>query len=389
MFLIIDDNRFKGLRQVAKWSEIGRLEPEPSGVRIRLEPGFPVAFIERLVRESAAGSGNVLSNGPILTGIDDVTVEDGEGGVMVHLYGSLIDVEAVRDWMNQCEMGDIESGKASPHLSGLSGELKQELPMITGIERQEAIKNRYGQIAETGKGCGCGSDAQEFDPSMVSVYLGYTGSELAEVPEEANLGLGCGNPLAIARIEPGQTVLDLGSGGGLDCFLASKRVGDKGRVIGVDMTPAMIARAEQNARRGGFFNVEFQLGEIEHLPLADQSVDVIISNCVINLSSNKRQVFREAFRVLKPGGWLAVSDVVATADIPEEWRRELSLWTNCMAGAAGIDELTAIMQGVGFNRVSIKPQAGSREFIRQWVPGASLTDYVVSAVIEGYKDTGL
>ena len=215
--------------------------------------------------------------------------------------------------------------------------------------------------------------------------LGYSAADAQAVPEGADMGLGCGNPIAIASIQPGEAVLDLGSGGGFDAFLAAPRVGPTGRVIGVDMTPEMISKARANAAKGGFSNVEFRLGEIENLPLADGSVDIIISNCVINLSPDKPQVFREALRVLKPGGRLAISDVVATAVMPEALRKDLAAYTGCVAGAALVDDLQAMLVGAGFTNIRIQPKDTSREFIREWMPGSSASDYVVSAVLEATK----
>jgi ubiquinone/menaquinone biosynthesis C-methylase UbiE len=179
--------------------------------------------------------------------------------------------------------------------------------------------------------------------------------------------------------------LDLGSGAGFDAFLAARQVGDMGRVIGVDMTPAMVSKARANAEAGGYRNAEFRLGEIEHLPVADGLVDVIISNCVINLSPNKPRVFAEAWRVLKPGGRLAISDVVASAELPEAIRRDLALYTGCMAGAIPVSELTAMLLGCGFAQVRIRPKDESRSFIRDWAPGTDVADFVVSATIEAVK----
>ena len=205
------------------------------------------------------------------------------------------------------------------------------------------------------------------------------------MPVGADLGLGCGNPQAIAALQPGESVLDLGSGAGFDCFLAVRQVGESGRVIGVDMTAEMVAKARENAGEAGYVNVEFRLGEIEHLPVADASVDVIISNCVINLSPDKGQVFREAFRVLRPGGRLAISDVVATAPMPEEMRKDLALYAGCLAGAAAIDHLEAMLRETGFHQIRIQPKDESRQFIREWVPGRNIEDFIVSATIEAVK----
>lgn len=199
------------------------------------------------------------------------------------------------------------------------------------------------------------------------------------------MGLGCGNPHAIAALKEGETVLDLGSGGGFDCFLAAQAVGETGRVIGVDVTPEMVSKARQNGASTGFRNIEFRLGEIENLPVADASVDVIISNCVINLSPEKPRVFREALRVLKPGGRLAISDIVATAQLPDEMKEDLALYAGCIAGAASIDELVDILREAGFTNIRIQPKDESREFIRDWAPGMRIEDFVVSATIEAVK----
>jgi SAM-dependent methyltransferase len=215
--------------------------------------------------------------------------------------------------------------------------------------------------------------------------MGYSGDELASVPEGANLGLGCGNPQAIAALQPGETVLDLGSGGGFDCFLASKQVGEAGRVIGVDMTAEMIGKARDNARRGGYTNVEFRLGEIEHLPVEDNSVDVILSNCVINLSPDKPQVYRDAFRVLRAGGRLAISDTALTAPLPEEMRSDLKLISECIAGAVSPEEMAALLRETGFQDVRVTPKEDSRELIKEWDPGKKLEDYVVSVSVEAIK----
>ncbi len=208
---------------------------------------------------------------------------------------------------------------------------------------------------------------------------------MAAVPEGSDLGLGCGTPLASAALQPGEVVLDLGSGAGFDCFLAAREVGPSGKVIGVDMTIDMIVKARRNATAGNYRQVEFRLGEIEHLPLADASVDVVISNCVINLSPDKPQVFREAARVLRRGGRLAISDVVTPIELPDEIKHDLALHTGCLAGASLMSELQATLEGCGFEKIRIAPKAESREFIKDWAPGLKLEEYVVSAVIQAVK----
>jgi SAM-dependent methyltransferase len=221
--------------------------------------------------------------------------------------------------------------------------------------------------------------------TLISTRLGYDEADLAAVPEGADMGLGCGNPRAIASLKTGETVLDLGSGGGFDCFLAAQEIGSSGRVIGIDMTPDMLSKARANAAKGQYDNVEFRLGEIEHLPVADATVDVIISNCVINLSPDKAQVFRDAYRALKPGGRLAISDVVATVELPEAMRNDAALIAGCMGNASLIEELESFMLEAGFTDVRIEPKDDSREFIRDWAPEHNVTDYVVSANIEAIK----
>jgi SAM-dependent methyltransferase len=199
------------------------------------------------------------------------------------------------------------------------------------------------------------------------------------------MGLGCGNPQAIAALKPGETVLDLGSGGGFDCFLAASQVGEKGVVIGVDMTPEMITKARNNAANARVTNVEFRLGEIEHLPVADNSVDIIISNCVINLSPVKEQVFREAYRVLRQGGRLAISDVVAISSLPEKVKRDLDAHCGCVAGAAKVLEIEQMLNRAGFTQISVVVQEESDEFIRDWFPGSGVESHVRSAIITAYK----
>ena len=273
-------------------------------------------------------------------------------------------------------------------------------------EIRQAVRRNYGEVAKMGSmgGCGqppsietvsgccdtdststCCTPSVEFSPENISVNLGYSNEDVNWVPEGANMGLGCGNPQAIAALKPGETVLDLGSGGGFDSFLAAKAVGENGFVIGVDMTPTMLSKARENTVKAGFKNVDFRLGEIENLPVADNTIDVILSNCVINLSPEKQKVFNESFRVLKPGGRLAISDVVATAELPEEWQKDLSLLTGCMSGASQIDDLESMLEKAGFIDIQIQPKNESKEFIRHWAPGTKIEDYVVSATIEAVK----
>lgn len=255
---------------------------------------------------------------------------------------------------------------------------------------RQAVRFNYGKVAQSGNS-GCCSTSSCCSPDStsaageVSVRLGYSNEDVSAVPDGANMGLGCGNPQAIASLQRGETVLDLGSGGGFDCFLAARAVGETGKVIGVDMTPEMVSKARENAVKAGFTNVEFRLGEIEHLPVADKSIDVILSNCVINLSPEKNKVFDDAFRVLKSGGRLAVSDVVAMAELPEEVKNDLALHAGCMAGASLISDVEAMLQNSGFRDIRIKPKDESREFIRTWAPGRNIEDYVVSATIEAKK----
>ncbi|MFH1821549.1 MAG: arsenite methyltransferase [Methanobacteriota archaeon] len=223
-------------------------------------------------------------------------------------------------------------------------------------EIKKAVREGYAKIARQDGSCcspdspccGSASTAKE-----ISRKIGYTDAELDSVPEGANLGLGCGNPVALASLKKGETVLDLGSGLGFDCFLAANKVGSKGRVIGVDMTPDMIDKARKNAQEGGYRNVEFRLGEIENLPAADSSIDVIISNCVINLAPDKRRVFAEAFRVLKPGGRLMVSDIVLLKELPKKIRKSVGAYVGCLSGAVMKKEYLGAIKAAGFRDVKI------------------------------------
>ncbi len=239
--------------------------------------------------------------------------------------------------------------------------------------------------ADQTESCGCmppGVSAKQ-----MSTIMGYSKEDLAGVPEGANMGLGCGNPVALASLKPGETVVDLGSGGGFDCFLAAKQAGDTGRVIGVDMTPDMVSKARKNAEKMELNNVEFRLGEIEILPIADDTADIIMSNCVINLSPDKLSVYREAYRVLKPGGRLSISDVLATATLPDDVQKDLALVAACVGGAATIDDTVKLLEQAGFQDIKIRTNDESRELIRQWDPSKSenAVDYVVSAYIEAIK----
>ena len=252
---------------------------------------------------------------------------------------------------------------------------------LTADKTRTIVREHYAKVstkaADLAPGC-CGGM-----PACQSTGLGYSESDLAAVPEGADLGLGCGNPNAIAALRAGETVLDLGSGGGFDAFLAARAVGSTGRVIGVDMTPEMISRARDNARKVEASNVEFRLGEIEHLPVADRTIDAIMSNCVINLSPEKEAVFAEAHRVLKAGGRLAISDVVAIAPIPAALQTQAAALAGCVAGAAPLEELKAMLARVGFVdiRVTIAPR--SAEIVDSWLAGAS--KFIASATIEARR----
>jgi arsenite methyltransferase len=233
-------------------------------------------------------------------------------------------------------------------------------------EIRQAVRERYAGHATTGTSC-CGGTAATATAAAdsrcncapaaasdsISTALGYDAGDLAAIPEGADLGLGCGNPLALLELREGETVLDLGSGGGIDCFLAARRVGPSGRVIGVDMTPEMLERARRNAREGGFDNVEFRLGEIEHLPVADGTVDAVISNCVVNLVPDKDQVFRDAYRVLKPGGRLSVSDIVLLGEIPVGLRESAEAYVACLSGAILRDDYLRLIREAGFVDVTV------------------------------------
>lgn len=280
------------------------------------------------------------------------------------------------------------------------------------------VRERYGQIAQQfqseksasccGPAASCCSGPQDDISELITLDEGgelsvdaarlYPAQDIADLPPGVTaLSLGCGDPVTLAALKPGQTVLDLGSGGGIDCFLAAKRVGATGRVIGVDMTPAMLERARANKSRLGADNVEFRLGEIEHLPVADETVDVVISNCVVNLSPDKPRVFREAFRVLRPGGRLTVSDIVTQGELPPAVRSSLSAWAGCVAGALDVQEYITAIEAAGFTDVTLTPVYLDKALIEDaleqlgqeldWsgIPQKALHEAVFSAKIKAFK----
>jgi len=266
---------------------------------------------------------------------------------------------------------------------------------------RKTVRESYAKIAETGGNMGCcapqpdgggccGPEADVDIPSAeaMSAFFGYSDAEMAAVPEGANLGLGCGNPQAIADMQTGDVVVDLGAGAGFDAFLAAGKVGQTGHVIGIDMTHEMLIKARANALKGGYTNTEFRLGEIEFMPVADNTADVIISNCVINLSPNKPQVFREAYRILKPGGRLAISDVVATAPFPDDFIDDDHLLSGCVTGASLVADLQSWLEAAGFEAIDIDIKEQSREGIADWAPGRGIENYVVSAIITAKKPGG-
>lgn len=254
-------------------------------------------------------------------------------------------------------------------------------------EVRKTVRDHYAEVARTDGAVGCAPGCCA-PGAQSSLALGYSEADLSAVPEGANMGLGCGNPQAIAQLQAGETVVDLGSGGGFDCFLAARQVGEEGRVIGVDMTSEMIEKARKNAAKLDAKNVEFRLGEIESLPLPDGTADVILSNCVINLSPDKERVFAEAFRVLAPGGRLAISDVVALKPIPEALMDQAIALSGCVSGAADVAEVERMLKAAGFEDVRVRVRPESRDFIAGWLPGSGAEEYVASATLEATKPDG-
>jgi SAM-dependent methyltransferase len=261
-------------------------------------------------------------------------------------------------------------------------------PAMDDATIKEMVRTRYGAIAAASSSCCAPATACCSPEAEKSARMGYSETELSAVPEGANLGLGCGNPQAIAALRPGEVLIDLGSGAGFDCLLAAKQVGPEGQVIGVDMTHEMLAKARDNATRVGATNVEFRLGELEHLPIGDGAGDVIISNCVINLVPDKAQVFREAFRVLKPGGRLAIADVVNINPLPPELATDQALLCGCVAGAASTAAIGDWLRGAGFTDIEIDVRPESREYVATWAVGRGIENYVASATIEARKPAG-
>lgn len=250
---------------------------------------------------------------------------------------------------------------------------------------REMVRKDYGAIASTVKGnCGCGNTG--FDVREISKLVGYSDRDLEAVPDGANLGLGCGSPSALAGIKEGETVVDLGSGAGFDCFLAAGKVGHNGRVIGVDMTPEMITRARQNKEKAKVGNVSFRLGEIEHLPVADNTADLIISNCVINLSPQKDSVFKEAFRILKPGGRIAISDILALRPLPVELAKDLIMISACIGGAVTVADTETLLKSAGFSQIKISTRKISHNAADAILPGSGVETYVAPADITAVKE---
>jgi arsenite methyltransferase len=271
---------------------------------------------------------------------------------------------------------------------------------------RDIVRDKYGEIANTKSPC-CGPATPCCEASRqaenMSMEIGYSVKEVESVPDDANLGLGCGNPTALASLKEGEVVLDLGSGGGLDCFLAAQKVGKEGKVIGVDMTPEMVSLARKNAAKGNYTNVEFRLGEIENFPVADSTIDVIISNCVINLSPDKRRVFQEAYRVLKPGGRFMISDIVLLKPLPDFIKESIHAYVSCVAGALLKDDYISAITSAGFENVNVIEEKSSafmletsdplvKPVIDKFNPSPEqvkeISGSIVSITVEGKKHEG-
>jgi ubiquinone/menaquinone biosynthesis C-methylase UbiE len=249
---------------------------------------------------------------------------------------------------------------------------------MSETEVKEHVKKVYGEIAQNQGSCGCGCGPSSRD---TDIRIGYSEEDLKNIPEDSTMGLGCGNPVALAGLREGETVLDLGSGGGIDVFLAAKKVGAKGRVIGVDMTEEMVNKSRALATKYGYQNVEFRLGEIENLPIDNESIDIIISNCVINLSPDKEKVFREAHRVLKPDGRLLISDIVTEEELPDEVQKNFAAWAGCVAGALEKRQYLDTIKGAGFKKVDIVSQSTFEVELSKELKGE-----VTSVQVEAYKN---
>ncbi|MEE8569987.1 MAG: arsenite methyltransferase [Candidatus Bathyarchaeia archaeon] len=250
---------------------------------------------------------------------------------------------------------------------------------MSAREVKEHVKKVYGEIAQNQGSCGCGRGGPSSNDT--NIRISYSEEDLKNIPEDSTMGLGCGNPVALAGLQEGETVLDLGSGGGIDVFLAAKKVGAKGKVIGVDMTEEMINKSSVLATKCGYPNVEFRLGEIENLPIENESIDIIISNCVINLSPDKEKVFREAHRVLKPNGRLMISDIVTEEELPDEVKKSFAAWAGCVAGALEKNQYLNTIKRAGFKKVEIVSQSTNEIELSEELKGE-----VTSIQVEAYKN---
>ena len=252
--------------------------------------------------------------------------------------------------------------------------ISEELIYLSDREVKDYVKKRYSKIAKTNESC-CQSSGCDCSPTSkeMALKLGYTLDELQNLPDSANMGLGCGNPTALASLKKGEIVVDLGSGGGIDAFLASKKVGITGKVIGIDMTQEMINKAKANALKYGYENVDFKLAEIEDLPLENNSVDVIISNCVINLSPDKNKVFREVYRILKPDGRFLISDIVTKGELPESLKKNFSAWASCISGALEKSHYLEVIRKAGFTSINVVSESAYNFDVSEELKGKILS----------------